>query len=138
MLFDKQFGNGINLGGPNNDYDIACSFADFFNDKVKNISDKIKSQPLACTSLSSVSAIDSSVVDAGVMTLSEFESPPAADLSEVISGTGKLSRTCELDALPVPIAILKTCLDILMMPILQIVNLSLSTGIYIAAQWYFS
>ena len=49
MLLDKQFGNRINSGGPNNDYNIACSFADFFNDKVKDVSDKIKSQPLACT-----------------------------------------------------------------------------------------
>ena len=32
MLLDKQFGNGINSGGPNNDYYIAYSFADFFAD----------------------------------------------------------------------------------------------------------
>ena len=49
------------------------------------------------------------------MTLSEFESLPAADLSEV---RGMLTKTCELHALPT--AILKTCLDILIMPILQI------------------
>ena len=55
-------------------------------DKVRNISFKIKSQPLACTLLSSVCAIDSSVVDAKAMTLSEFKSLPAADLSKVISG----------------------------------------------------
>ena len=60
------------------------------------------------------------------MTLSEFESLPAPDLSEVISGM--LSKTCELDALPT--VILKTCLDILMMPILQIINLSLNSGIF--------
>ena len=101
-------------------------FADFFNDKVKDISDKIKSQSLACTSLSSVCAINSSLEDAGAMTLSEFESLSAPDLSEIISGMH--SKTCELDTLPT--AILKTCLDILIMPILQIVNLSLSSSIF--------
>ena len=99
-----------------------------FNDKVKDISDKIKSQPVACTSLSSACAIDSTVVDAGYTMFSESESLPAADLSEVISGM--LSKTCELDALPVPTANLKTCLDTLITPILQIVNLSLSSGIF--------
>ena len=63
---------------------------------------------------------------AGAMTLSEFESLSAPDLSEIISGMH--SKTCELDTLPT--AILKTCLDILIMPILQIVNLSLSSSIF--------
>ena len=53
---------------------------------------------------------NSSVLDAGAVTLSKFELLPAADLGEVISGM--LCKTCELDALPT--AILKACVDILM------------------------
>ena len=49
-------------------------------------------------------SINSSLEDAEAMTLSEFVSLSAADLSEIISGMH--SKTCEVDTLPT--AILKT------------------------------
>ena len=74
--------------------------------------------------------IDCRVVDAEAVTFSEFESLPAADLSEVISGM--FIKTYELLVDALPTAILKTSLDILMMPILHtgVVNLSLSSIVF--------
>ena len=58
--------------------------------------------------------------------LNTFEVLSLADLKSII--TSMQSKTCELDSLPTPI--LKCCLDVLLLPILHIVNLSLLSGIF--------
>ena len=58
--------------------------------------------------------------------LSMFEALSLADLKLVIASMQ--SKTCKLDSLPTPI--LKSSLDILLLPILQIFNLSLPSGIF--------
>ena len=58
--------------------------------------------------------------------LNTFEVLSLADLKSII--TSMQFKTCELDSLPTPI--LKCCLDVLLLRILHIVNLSLLSGIF--------
>ena len=58
--------------------------------------------------------------------LNTFEVLSLVDLKSVI--TSMQPKTCELDSLPT--SILKSCLDVLLLPILHIVNLSLLGGIF--------
>ena len=55
-----------------------------------------------------------------------FEPPTADEVREIIINSP--SKTCDLD--PIPAELLKSCLHVLLVPITQMVNLSLYSGVF--------
>ena len=126
QLLDKQFSDTDYSSSSTHDYELACKFADYFDNKIRKISANILAN---YSELSAGNGIEkyfnnfnfvfqTSMVH-NVEKLNMFEVLSFAYHKSVI--TSLQSKTCDLDSLPTPI--LKSCLDVLLLPIQHIVNL---------------
>ena len=133
QLLDKQFSDTDYFSSSTHDYKQACKFADYFDNKIRKISannlansseQSAGNRINKCFNNFNVVSETSMVFD--VEKLNTFEVLSLVDLKSVI--TSMQPKTCELDSLPT--SILKSCLDVLLLPILHIINLSLLSGIF--------
>ena len=92
--------------------ELADAFSDFFIDRVNTIR-------------SSIPASDSEIIYTNVScSLHAWEPVTEEELRKIIMSAP--TKDCSLD--PLPTALLKSCLDVLLTPITQAINLSLSSG----------
>ena len=101
----------------NNIKSLYESFSTFFMDKIEkirmNFTNDVQNMP----------DIKSSTVKSRMTC---FELATADEVRKLILNS--LSKTCDLD--PIPTELLKSCLDVLLVPITQMVNLSLISGVF--------
>ncbi len=99
--------------------DLTNKFADFFEDKILKIRDRLSkdTQELGGSSCSSTKKCSSS--------FSDFIPVSHDDIRKILMSSA--SKSCPLD--PMPTTILKDCLDVILPVITKIVNLSLSTSV---------
>ena len=134
QLLDKQFGVKQNENNFENDHEAACEFAEFFIKKVNDISSSFISQSVFD---SGSDALVNDVTGSGVLShelggsayvvpvFSTFEKLSCSDLKTVIDSMN--SKTCDLDPMPTPL--LLKCIKAILPPSVDIVNMSLITGI---------
>ena len=109
------------------DYSAACDFADFFANKVRNISNSIiaaSSPDMGDVTVNQYLHLNC-VKEFKLSNMCSFQPLTVSDLKDVIHDMN--SNTCDLD--PLPTNLVLRCLDVLWVPLLHIVNLSLATGI---------
>ena len=95
---------------------LSESFSNFFIDKITKIRMNFRD-------VKSLPKIESPKI---VSPLTGFEAATTDEIKKLI--TKSPSKTCDLD--PIPPDLLKSCLDVLLVPITQIVNLSLVSGTF--------
>ena len=109
------------------DYTVACNFADFFANKVRNISNSIaatSSTDMGDKTVKQYLHLNC-VKEVGLSNMRSFQPLTISDLKDVMDEMN--SKTCDLDLFPTHLVL--RCLDVLWLPLLHIVNLSLATGV---------
>ena len=105
------------LPSSENSSELSNTFASFFSDKISNLRSHLQTSPSTLSPHSPPPSSPSSLTD--------FTPASTDEIAKLISSSN--NSTCELD--PIPTSLLKKC-PVLIPTITNIVNLSLSTGIF--------
>ena len=98
--------------------DLADKFADFFDDKIRTLGDRIDATQLPPLSVELAEVCQS--------TFTDFDISTPVDVLKLIKQTSKTS--CELD--PLPSSVFTGCIDELVPTLTKIINQSLSSGYF--------
>ena len=107
--------------GSTNDYQLANDFGKFFAQKIADIRSFNTNQ--ICLPINATSTVTASC-------FSEFNLLSESEVFGIITASSK--KSCPLD--PIPTKLLNECVDVLLPPITEIINLSLDSG-YFPRTW---